>query len=137
LVFNEFELDGVPDLNNYCQDWLNYKDLNYYLRLAIGGGIFVMNYFELFILSWIVEREKKLTGTQHSISLLSKSTILPFVNQGLLLLVANMKFNFNLEGRFFEIIPLFKGEYPGFDSEWYSYVGETICVARSSGSCGY
>ena len=67
------------------------------------------------MLEWLVKMEKKATTTQYSISLLSKSTILPFMNLAILILVANKDFGFTLEGVVFEIIPLFRGEHSGFD----------------------
>ena len=94
------------------------------LIIAVPLIIISVNFISKTILRHMTRFEKRQSKPQVVYASAFNMAVLSFLNSGVVILLIN----FRLDSLSDASVPLLKGEYKKFSSEWYRLVGSTICL---------
>ena len=112
------------DGESYCEEWWPMYLLDNILIIAVPLIIIIINFISKTILRVMTRFEKRQSKPQEVYASAFNMAALSFLNSGVVILLINFK----LDSFSDSSVPLFKGEYEKFSSEWYRLVGSTICL---------
>jgi hypothetical protein len=108
IDFSEFENDGLPDENLYCQTWVWEYLLEKSIVVLTSLTIAAVNIFATFLFEKMVVLERQQTVNDETEGLFRKITFLQFVNIGIVIIIVN--FNW-LAGTWLTFMPVLNGDY--------------------------
>lgn len=108
----------------YCQEWLPKYILDNVMVIIVPLMIIVINFISKTILRKMTSFEGRQSFPEQVYASAFNMFVLSYLNSGVIILLINFKVDSMEDAD----LPILKGDYKKFSSEWYRLVGSTICL---------
>lgn len=109
---------------HYCKEWLPKYILDNVMIIVVPLVIIVVNFISKTILRRMTKFEKRQSKPQEVYASAFNMFVLSFLNSAIIILLINFK----VDSMDDQSIPILKGDYKKFSTEWYRMVGSTIAI---------